>query len=47
MRKKEYKEPTMEEFEFEQLPVLLAGSNEATKSAEFDNYEDGEFSWDE
>ena len=47
MRKREYKEPTMEELEFEQLPTLLVGSDSAPTSASFEDYENGEFSWDE
>ena len=44
--KKKYEKPSMEVFELQQQQQLLAGSNPVpTEGAEFDDYEDGVFSW--
>lgn len=47
MKKKEYERPTMQVVQLQQKPTLLAGSNPAPNSASIDDYEDGEFSWEE
>ena len=46
MKRKEYEKPTMQVVEMRQQPQLLAGSDKAAQTgAEFDDYEDGEFTW--
>lgn len=45
MKKKDYEKPTMEVVQLKQQTHLLAGST--PNSASIDDYEDGEFSWDE
>ena len=47
MKKKKYETPAVEVVELNQQTVLLAGSNPAPDSASFEDYEDGEFSWEE
>ena len=47
MKKKEYERPTMQVVKLKQQPQLLAGSNPAPNSASIQDYEDGDFSWDE
>ena len=44
MKKKEYERPTMQVVQLKQQPQLLAGS--APNQASIDDYEDGEFTWD-
>ena len=46
MKKKEYERPTMQVVKLKQQPQLLAGSA-VTQSGSIDDYEDGEFSWDD
>ena len=46
MKKKEYEKPSVEVVVLKQQTALLAGSNPAPDQAIFDDYEDGEFSWD-
>ena len=46
MKRKEYERPTMQVVEVKQQAQLLAGSA-VTKSASIDDYEGGEFSWEE
>ena len=46
MKRKKYERPTMDVVEVKQQAQLLAGSA-VTQSASIDDYEDGEFSWDE
>jgi hypothetical protein len=41
MKKKLYEKPSMRIFPLRQKPALLAGS----ATAEFDNYQDGNFDW--
>lgn len=43
--KRKYEKPSMEVIECEQELQLLAESNPAPTDAEFDDYQDGEFSW--
>ena len=43
MKKKEYEKPSVEVVVMKQQPTLLAGSS--TAEAQFENYQDGEFSW--
>lgn len=43
MQKKEYQRPTVDVVELKQQQHLLAGS----VTAEFEDYQDGAFSWDE
>ena len=44
MKKKEYEKPAMQVVQLKQQPQLLAGS--APNQASIDDYEDGEFTWD-
>ena len=43
MKKKQYEKPAMQVVKLKQQPQLLAGS--MTTTAEFDDYENGDFSW--
>ena len=46
MKRKEYEKPTAEVVELKQQQQLLAGSDPLnSEGAEFDDYEDGIFSW--
>ena len=45
IKKRLYEKPLMKVFELKQKPALLAGS--MTTTAEFEDYGDGNFSWDE
>jgi len=45
MKRKEYERPTMQVVQLKQQPQLLAGST--PNQASFDNYQDGDFSWDD
>ena len=47
MKKKLYEKPSVEVVVMKQQPALLAGSNPAPDIASFDDYQDGEFSWEE
>ena len=48
MKRKDYERPTMNVFECEEDVELLAGSAQLNaKGAQIDDYEDGEFSWDD
>ncbi len=47
MKKKQYEKPSVEVVVLNQQHALLAGSNPAPNQATFDDYEDGEFSWDD
>ena len=44
-KRKHYEEPSMKVFELKHRQQLLVGSNPATTSAKFEDYEDGEFTW--
>jgi len=46
IKKRLYERPSMKVFELKQKPALLAGSA-VTQSASIEDYEDGDFSWDE
>ena len=45
MKKKDYQKPTMQVVMLQQRAQLLAGSTPGTAS--FQNYQNGNFSWDE
>ena len=47
MKKKFYEKPSVEVVVLNQQTQLLAGSNPAPDQAIFDDYEDGEFSWED
>ncbi len=42
-QKRKYEKPAMQVVQLKQQPQLLAGSS--TAEAQFENYQDGEFSW--
>ena len=46
-KKKKFEKPSMQVIELQQRTMLLAGSNPAPTGASIDDYEDGEFSWEE
>ena len=45
-KKREYEKPSMRVFPLRQKPQLLVGSP-VTQSASIDDYQDGDFSWNE
>ena len=45
MKKKKYEKPSVEVVVLKQQPALLAGS--APNQASIDDYEDGDFSWND
>ena len=47
MKKKMYEKPTTKVYELKHRTMLLAGSNPAPTGASVDDYQDGEFSWEE
>jgi len=46
IKKRLYEKPSMKVFELKQKPALLAGSA-VTQSGSIDDYQDGDFSWDD
>ena len=45
MKKKQYLRPSVEVVELRQQQHLLAGSDVNSVTAEFEDYQDGDFSW--